>query len=122
MPTEPAKTDRVNLEIMGLNELRAMYRQIRDRSEARTPAIFDAAVKSSKPTPKTPLAFVRAAMVARFECRRCAGSGQFVTGTVNGKPVGPGGDCYRCGGLGTQDDADARRNYGHDRHYAGGAT
>ena len=31
---------------MSLNEQRILYRQIRNRSEARTPAEFDAAVKA----------------------------------------------------------------------------
>jgi len=47
-------------------------------------------------------------------CARCAGTGQFITGMVNGKPTGPGGICFRCGGKGVITDADARRNYGYD--------
>jgi hypothetical protein len=37
-------------------------------------------------------------------CRRCVGTGQFITGTVNGVPTGPGGICFRCAGKGRQDD------------------
>lgn len=47
-------------------------------------------------------------------CRRCAGTGKFITGTLNGQPTGPGGICFRCGGKGVQTEADARRNYGYD--------
>jgi hypothetical protein len=47
-------------------------------------------------------------------CRRCAGTGQFITYIENGVPKGPGGICYRCGGKGWQSVADTRRNYGHD--------
>ncbi len=38
------------------------------------------------------------------KCGRCAGTGLFITGMVNGKPVGPGGECYRCLGKGRQTD------------------
>jgi hypothetical protein len=52
----------------------------------------------------------------RETCERCAGTGQFITGTLNGKPTGPGGPCFRCGGKGYQTDADRRRNYGYDNY------
>ena len=48
-------------------------------------------------------------------CRRCAQTGQFITGTVNGKPRGPGGPCYRCNGKGYHDRADRKRNDFRDR-------
>lgn len=48
------------------------------------------------------------------QCRRCAGTGRFITGTLNGKPVGPGGPCFRCAGKGFQTKADSRRNWGYD--------
>jgi len=35
-------------------------------------------------------------------CKRCAGTGEFITGNVNGKPTGPGGICFRCNGKGHQ--------------------
>ena len=50
-------------------------------------------------------------------CRRCGGTGQFVTGTVNGKPTGPGGSCFRCEGKGRQTAKDAKRNYWYDTKY-----
>lgn len=39
---------------------------------------------------------------AETPCRRCCGTGQFITGMVNGKPTGPGGICFRCEGKGRQ--------------------
>lgn len=50
----------------------------------------------------------------RTRCPRCVGTGSYITGTVNGKPVGPGGPCFRCAGKGFQTDEDRRRNYGYD--------
>lgn len=47
-------------------------------------------------------------------CRRCMGTGRFITQIVNGQPVGPGGPCYRCAGKGEITEADRRRNWGHD--------
>lgn len=47
-------------------------------------------------------------------CGRCAGTGQFITGSNNGKPTGPGGACFRCGGKGYHNQADRRRNYGYE--------
>lgn len=49
-------------------------------------------------------------------CERCSGTGRFVRGTLNGKPAGPGGVCFRCNGKGKQDKSDAVRNAAYDRH------
>lgn len=49
-----------------------------------------------------------------FYCGRCAGTGQFITGSMNGKPTGPGGICFRCEGKGYHNQADRRRNYGYE--------
>jgi hypothetical protein len=49
-------------------------------------------------------------------CGRCAGTGQFITGTTNGIPTGPGGQCFRCGGKGYQNQKDMRRNDYYDAH------
>lgn len=49
-------------------------------------------------------------------CGRCAGTGQFITGMLNGKPTGPGGPCFRCGGKGYHTRDDRRRNDYHDTH------
>ena len=51
-----------------------------------------------------------------FGCGRCAMTGMFVTGTLNGKPTGPGGDCFRCNGKGYHTHADRKRNWGYDRY------
>lgn len=50
-------------------------------------------------------------------CRRCAGTGQFITYVENGKPKGPGGMCFRCQGKTYHNNADRRRNWGHDMNY-----
>jgi len=47
-------------------------------------------------------------------CGRCAGTGAFVTGNHNGKPTGPGGICFRCGGKGYHTQADRKRNYWYE--------
>jgi hypothetical protein len=52
-------------------------------------------------------------------CGRCAGTGRFITGTLNGVPTGPGGICFRCEGKGFQDERDVKRNDNYDRYYAG---
>lgn len=50
----------------------------------------------------------------QFHCGRCARTGQFITGTVNGKPTGPGGECFRCQGKGHHTQVDRKRNYWYD--------
>lgn len=65
----------------------------------------------------SPSQYVAAITTVRLPCRRCCGTGRFVTGTLNGQPTGPGGDCYRCGGRGSQDAADGARNRTHDAAY-----
>jgi len=57
------------------------------------------------------------AIVGTFYCGRCAGTGQFITGTLNGKPTGPGGDCFRCNGRGKHTQADRKRNAYHDPRF-----
>ena len=64
----------------------------------------------------TPADYVRTARAQLVSCPRCAGTGQFVTGMVNGKPTGPGGPCYRCHGGGRQDVHDWFRNNYYDCH------
>ena len=113
-------------------ECRAYYRRIRERSEANK-ATFDARVKEAfergvflwaaggnPPNPLTiPQQWVECAREVRFKCGRCGGTGQFITMMVNGKLTGPGGECFRCKGRGTQSDHDVRRNEEHDKHYMG---
>lgn len=62
------------------------------------PSIFEAfAPVEALPTP----------VQSTTRCQRCAGTGQFITGTENGKPTGPGGICFRCEGKGVQTDCGA---------------
>ncbi len=49
-------------------------------------------------------------------CGRCAGTGRFITGVVNGKSTGPGGICFRCGGKGVHTQQDRKRNLYYDTH------
>jgi hypothetical protein len=49
-----------------------------------------------------------------FHCGRCAGTGAFITGSLNGKPTGPGGICFRCEGKGRHTQVDRKRNLGYD--------
>jgi len=62
----------------------------------------------------TPQQWLSAARNVQVPCRRCAGTGNFITRVENGKPQGPGGPCFRCNGKGYQTEADWRRNYGYD--------
>jgi hypothetical protein len=104
----------------GIRKMREEYKAIRARSQATSPEAFDTKVKAALVTlgnkNPTPADFLDAAKIVRFRCQRCAGTGRFITGTLNGVPTGPGGICFRCGGSGSQDDADARRNFGADNH------
>lgn len=47
-------------------------------------------------------------------CRRCAGTGRFITYVENNVPKGPGGPCFRCGGKGYHTQDDRKRNNGYD--------
>ncbi len=51
-----------------------------------------------------------------FHCGRCAGTGAFITYVENGKPRGPGGQCFRCNGKGRHTQADRKRNLYYDMH------
>lgn len=96
------------------------YRTIRNRSHAETREQFDAAVRAhlgAKAETATPEQWVAAAKATRIPCRRCCGTGDYITMTENGVPKGPGGVCYRCAGKGHQTDADAIRNATADRFY-----
>ncbi len=109
-------------------ECRHYYGKIRARSEAANLAAFDAAVKAKviklhgtvMGQPKAlPQEWVECAREVRFKCGRCGGTGRFITGMLNGQLTGPGGECFRCQGKGTQSDHDVRRNEVHDQHYMG---
>lgn len=58
------------------------------------------AVREALKGEPSPEAYVKAVNRASVPCRRCGGTGRFVTGVMNGKPTGPGGPCYRCSGKG----------------------
>lgn len=62
----------------------------------------------------TPTECIKALENLTCTCKRCAGTGQFITGVLNGQPTGPGGICFRCEGRGYQNLADARRNRAFD--------
>jgi hypothetical protein len=67
-------------------------------------------------SPPSPADWVRAARVARVECDRCYGSGEYHWGpVVNGK-TSHSGPCHRCQGTGVQGQDDFRRNWGYDRY------
>ena len=100
------------------------YRRVRGRALGERfdgdAAAFNEAVRAYLEAHGTdepePLDWVHAATVMPCTCRRCAGTGQFVTGMLNGTPTGPGGPCFRCMGKGYQNDYDSHRNYGWDIH------
>lgn len=103
-----------------IKHLRQEYMRIFRRSHCDDPAKFKAAVMAylahrgvDEPSPQD---YVDAARRVQFTCRRCAGTGAFVTMVLNGRPTGPGGICFRCGGKGHRNDQDERRNWGYDIH------
>lgn len=79
-----------------------------------TPLEFNLLVKSTNP--QTPAQWVEHALEAACGCKRCAGTGRFITMTENGQPKGPGGICFRCEGRGYQVLADAHRNRAFDQY------
>ena len=101
---------------MNVEAARKEYRKIRDLVSYSTGCSlveFDAAVKVLVGSGGQ---WLEAAKRVKLPCRRCGGTGQFITGSLNGKLVGPGGQCFRCAGKGCQDWADAKRNEYYDRH------
>ena len=106
---------------MTIHDLRQEYAKVRARSHALTQGEFNEAVRRlvadeyrATRAPVTPERWVALAKSARFDCRACNGTGQFLR---DGEP--DGGECYRCGGRGAQNDADALRNWGYDRYRYG---
>jgi len=95
---------------------RALYALSYDNASVEQVNAAARATAGENPTPER---WVEAVETLRMPCRRCAGTGAFVTMVLNGRPTGPGGVCYRCEGKGEQDFMDGRRNRYHDRHYAG---
>lgn len=76
----------------------------------------NAEIRTTVAANATPAQWVAAAETCQMKCRRCAGTGLFVTYVENGQAKGPGGECYRCGGHGVQTAEDGHRNRGSDRH------
>jgi hypothetical protein len=120
-PTMSKSLKRTAFKPASREQLAAAYREIRlafsyDISGI-TPDRFNAAclaiIGDNKPTAE---AYVAAAKCVRFGCRRCAGTGRFITYVENGVPKGPGGECFRCSGKGEQTLKDAQRNEYHDMH------
>lgn len=85
-------------------------------------AAFDAAVRALVGDGATPEQWLAATDRATLSCRRCAGTGRFITGMLNGVPTGPGGACFRCEGRGVQTWRDGRRNAYHDNRAFGRAA
>jgi hypothetical protein len=118
-----AKRFRTTLEVgPSVSELRATYANLlRGFTYDNIKAVeFNALVKASlvKTTNNpTPAHFVACAEAMRCPCRRCAGTGSFITRVENGEPRGPGGICFRCEGKGYQTAADGHRNRTHDEHH-----
>ncbi len=99
--------------------IRAEYRTIRSMARWENSRLegdaFETLVRSCALfVAETGPAWLRAARLVRVPCARCATTGRYITGTVNGKPTGPGGDCFRCAGKGYQDTADLYRNRSYD--------
>lgn len=114
MPTKTAATVETSLTAM-----RHEYAERRAHAayDNCTRVQFDEAVRALLPENEdaTPAQWLAATDAVRFPCRRCAGTGSFITGTLNGVPTGPGGPCFRCEGRGTQGWASGRRNAYYDR-------
>ena len=84
-------------------------------------AAFDTAVREKMAargvTEPTPRDWVRFAHAVTWHCGRCGGTGKYIRYVENGVPKGPGGPCYRCGGKGHQNAADAHRNFWHSNFF-----
>jgi hypothetical protein len=106
-------------DTMSPEDARNEYRTILRRSAAKSPQEFNTLVAellASKGIKEaTPEQWVKAAKRVHIPCYRCACTGAFITGSINGIPTGPGGSCFRCNGKGYQTDEDAERNYWYDR-------
>jgi hypothetical protein len=64
--------------------------------------------------------FYKGKLKGKF-CGRCGGSGRYITGNLNGKLVGPGGECFRCNGKRYQSPLDEARNARYDERAAAAA-
>ena len=106
---------------MSDDEIRAEYKEIRAMARWENPALEAAGAfedllrEQTRAAAETGAAWLRRARLVKVPCGRCACTGRFITRTVNGKPEGPGGDCFRCNGKGYQDTDDLYRNRAYDR-------
>jgi hypothetical protein len=103
-------------------KLREEYRQIMTRACAvhgMTPTEFTNKVMVKAGNNATPQQLLDAAIVLRFECPECSGSGKYYSGgaVVNGVYTGSTGTCFRCSGHGAQDAYDRKRNHWYDVKY-----
>jgi len=77
---------------------------------------YGGAVRIVAQSPSARVADTDSDTAGSHDCGRCAHTGRFITGSVNGKPTGPGGSCYRCNGKGYHTQKDRRRNMYFDAH------
>jgi hypothetical protein len=92
--------------VIAASRVRKSYRALTGNELEMTPeatAFYAAEVERTKSLPR---------------CGRCAGTGQFITMVLNGRPTGPGGICYRCEGKGYQSARDEERNDNYDQFAA----
>lgn len=106
--------DANRLDLAGQREFYALLREFADMGSENDRATWEAAVSKLAGDDAESEDFVRAAIRVRVPCRRCAATGRFITSVMNGKPVGPGGPCYRCNGKGETGVADHYRNFWYE--------
>lgn len=89
--------------------------------ESGTNNVYDSTYElldiADRPSSTAKVQDIDASVDGDIPCARCASTGRFITEVVNGKPVGPGGNCYRCAGKGHHNHADRARNLHHDNHF-----
>ncbi len=110
---------------MTKEDARKEYAKIRARTcyDGASHEDFDKAFRALREKHETktghelsPCELVKLAQCVTVRCRRCGGSGRYVTMVVNGRPTGPGGECYRCAGKGAQSEDDGARCWAYDRY------
>lgn len=121
-PVDRAAVQNIRLAHDGLDDLRRDYAVVMawltyDSCHPVTRMAVEGNLPNPVPTDARGRAeaYLRAAMEATVFCGRCAGTGRFVTRVENGRPIGPGGACFRCGGKGAQTWEDGKRNHYFDR-------
>jgi hypothetical protein len=110
---------------MNIEQARKEYNKIRARAcyDGASHTEFDEAFVALRKSHESktghrlsPCELVKLAEKVAVRCRRCGGTGRFVTMVVNGQPRGPGGECYRCAGKGAQTSEDGARCRSYDKH------